>query len=375
MAGHKSKCPKCGAAVVVPNPVAQPSHGTRGFEIAAWAAGVGLLLLAISPFFKWINFGSGGVIGLNGDDKIVLGVTVVAMAAYITVMIKQKWLLSLFLGVQAWGTLAMIWMGSLIWKVGSILGSSEMKGNPFAAMFATQISPGAGLYLGLIGGIAVAGALGFIAVRRLLDSGSLIPYYATQGLSCVLGILLVIFVGPGRPSQDVNIQSKMGDLFPSSSGGSSPRPEGTTKVRGGRASYKKNAEDGPKNPRELYTAKWVGGFSKSRQLDSRFTFDDKPTTYQLTMWVAIKTEPDLPIKELYGHLAFVKDGSTVYETQVAAKPDVSFTDSTVLWVKIDPYDDTNQTHRTLRYAKDSELTPIFTVRKVVLADGKEKTFD
>ena len=39
-----------------------------------------------------------------------------------------------------------------------------------------------------------------------------------------------------------------------------------------------------------------------------------------------------------------------------------------------PYDDSNETHRTLRFAKDNELTPIFTVSKVVLADGIEKTF-
>ena len=29
----------------------------------------------------------------------------------------------------------------------------------------------------------------------------------------------------------------------------------------------------------------------------------------------------------------------------------------------------------IAYAKDNELTPVFTVSKVVLADGTEKTFD
>ena len=88
----------------------------------------------------------------------------------------------------------------------------------------------------------------------------------------------------------------------------------------------------------------------------------------------IRTEPDVPIKELYGHLAFIKDNQIVYETQLAEKPDVSFTDSHFVSLSI-PYDDNNPKHRTLRFAKDNELTPVFTVRKIVLADGTEKTFD
>ena len=28
----------------------------------------------------------------------------------------------------------------------------------------------------------------------------------------------------------------------------------------------------------------------------------------------IRTEPDVPIKEIHGHLAFIKDGQIVYET-------------------------------------------------------------
>jgi len=177
--------------------------GVQGFDthlkIAAWVAGGGLLLLALSPLFKWVNFGSGGVTGISGDGKIVLGLAVLAIAAYVTAMSKGKWLTPTLLGVQSWGTLAIFWMGALIWKIGSILDSSDMKDNPFAALFATQISPGAGLYLGLIGGVAIAGALGFIVVRRLLSAGSLKLYYATQGISCVLGIVLALLVGPDRP--------------------------------------------------------------------------------------------------------------------------------------------------------------------------------
>lgn len=173
----------------------------QSLVIASWVAGAGLFILGFSPLFKWINFGTGGVIGLSGDGKIVLGVTIFAMAGYITASIKQKWITPVSLGIQAWGTLAVFWMGALIWKVGSIVDSLDMKDNPFAAIFATQISPGAGLYLGLVGGIAVAGALGFTSVHRAITTGSFKPYYTTQGLSCALGILIAFLVGPERISK------------------------------------------------------------------------------------------------------------------------------------------------------------------------------
>jgi hypothetical protein len=110
--------------------------------------------------------------------------------------------------------------------------------------------------------------------------------------------------------------------------------------------------------------------SRSRELD--FNLTDR--SQELKVTVLIRTEPDVPIKEVYGHLAFIKDDQIVYETQLAEKPDVSFTDSCCVILRI-PYDDNNPKHRTLRFAKDGELTPVFTVRKVVLADGTEKTFE
>jgi hypothetical protein len=125
-------------------------------------------------------------------------------------------------------------------------------------------------------------------------------------------------------------------------------------------------------PREWYRAEWAGNylFSHSKELDWNFHYqDDKPTTYTLTLRLFIRTPPDLPIKELHGHLAIVKDGKIIYETQVSEKPDISFTNLCLVSVRIDPYDDNNEAHRTLRFAKDNELTPTFTMSRVVLADG------
>lgn len=132
---------------------------------------------------------------------------------------------------------------------------------------------------------------------------------------------------------------------------------------------KKNPSDAKKKPREWYRAEWVKHWPRELDFDFGNNKRDK-----LRVTLIIKTEPDLPLKELHGHLAFVKDGKIIYETQLAEKPNVSFVGAHAVILSI-PYDDKNQTHRTLRFAKDNELTPVFTVSKVVLADGKLKTFD
>jgi len=62
----------------------------QGLEISTCGAGIGLFLLAVSPFFKWINFGAGGVIGLAGDGKVVLGVTLLAAVALVAALKKGR---------------------------------------------------------------------------------------------------------------------------------------------------------------------------------------------------------------------------------------------------------------------------------------------
>ncbi len=168
-------------------------------KIASWIGGAGLALLALSPLLKWVNFGAGGFTGIIGDGKIVLGLTVAAAAAYAASLLSQRRLIAALLGVQAWGTVAVFWMGGLIWKVAWLLDSPEMKDNPFAALLGSQVSPGAGLYVGLIGGALIAGAVGYMLVRQLRQTKKVRYYYVSQGLSCALGMLLVVFVGFDRP--------------------------------------------------------------------------------------------------------------------------------------------------------------------------------
>jgi hypothetical protein len=245
-AGKKGKCPQCGVLLEVPQTVAESvavasaekpaaaateppvvsgrsldrqtppgpaaedvdhEAGSPGsdldlpIKIGMAVGGVGLLVLALSPLFKWINFGAGGVTGISGDGKIVLGVTVVCAILFALVAFARKRLVPVSLGVGAWGIVALFWMGALIWKVGSITDSPEIKDNPFAAIFATQVSPGAGLYLGLIGGLIVAGALGFLAFRRLQQTNRLKLFYIVEPCALVLGLLVAIAVGPERTAE------------------------------------------------------------------------------------------------------------------------------------------------------------------------------
>jgi len=248
-AGKKGKCPRCGILLHVPHAKPEPAIETapeqppsiakaetavpsandagrqpeparspdatsqeadsqngvqldQPIKIGMGAGGIGLLILALSTLFKWVNFGAGGVTGISGDGKIVLGVTVLSIVLYAAAVFTRKRLVAVSLGVGAWGTVAMFWMGGLIWKVGSILESPDVKDNPFAAIFATQVSPGAGLYLGLIGGLIVAAALGYLGFQHLRQRDRLWPFYAVQTGALLLGVLVAIAVGPERPAED-----------------------------------------------------------------------------------------------------------------------------------------------------------------------------
>lgn len=103
---------------------------------------------------------------------------------------------ALLLLVQSWGMVAVFWTGKLIWNVSRITNSSDLQDNPFAVMLSTQISPGSGLYMGLIGGLVLLGAIGFVAVRRLLEANRIYIFLASQVVGCGVGLLVAAFVAP-----------------------------------------------------------------------------------------------------------------------------------------------------------------------------------
>ncbi len=187
---HDAESARHGAPSHAGRPGCPPLDGTTKLMVAAGA--VGLLLLGISPFFRWVSSPYGGTRGISGDGKIVLGLTVASIVAF--VVRKLHGTVFTLLWIQSWGTVALFWMTGLIWRLESLVSSTELRDNPFAAMFAGMISPGAGLYLGAVGGITAAGASGFLVVRLLRARKSLRPYAVTQGVSCLIGVLLFVLV-------------------------------------------------------------------------------------------------------------------------------------------------------------------------------------
>ena len=73
----------------------------------------------------------------------------------------------------------------------------NLKDNPFAALLASQITPGAGLYIGLFGGIIVAVAFSLIALPLLRAVNRRRYFYISQSCALVLAILLATTIGPG----------------------------------------------------------------------------------------------------------------------------------------------------------------------------------
>jgi len=157
-----------------------------------------MLILLLSPLFNWINVASGGVTGISGDGKIVLGVTVVAGVLLFAGFHASKLFFPAVLVCHAWGIVTCLWMGSLVWRISSVLSQMGEVDDPLArgigTLLATQLNPGLGLYLGLIGGLAVAVSFGYLAIRlRGADLGAarFVPMAVADSVAVGLVIFLV----------------------------------------------------------------------------------------------------------------------------------------------------------------------------------------
>lgn len=383
-------------------------------SICVLGAIFGLLCLALSPFLRWVNFGAGGFVGIAGDGKLLLGAAVLSAILFIAAVSSRPLLAIPLIIVQGVGTLTVFWMGALIWRLSSFFEQAQANDNPFAAMLtAVMVSPGAGLYCGLVGGVVLAGSIAWLLLRQPGYGPAL--YAINQTIFAAFGILLAVWMGQGHSligddpadfqkannadkepllanpflgAQRQNIREDWKKKY-AVTDEQCDEMIATYKARKrpaeisdsdwweeaqSRTSAQMNVLYPPLKPHEWYFVEWSGGFSGSRKLDRDIDFSNGSSTYHLRLSVRLDTEPDIPIKEVHGVLFFTKGKTVVYQTEVSYQPDVSFTDACLISHKIDPYDDDNPTHRELRYAKDEELIPHFKVNRVVLADGEEKTF-
>ncbi len=185
-ADSKEICQRCHAS--------SPGMGEvneRQINFAMTIGSLGLLILAISPLFLWIAFGAGGRTGITGDGKIVLVVSLLA-GLFLGIATYRKQQLDMArLIAGGWGVVAVIWMGGLIWRIGDLLDPKGPVNNPFAVLIASQMSPGTGLYLGLLGGAMVAGSLGFISFNSLKQQNKSYSLYLVYGVAMAVGCAII----------------------------------------------------------------------------------------------------------------------------------------------------------------------------------------
>jgi hypothetical protein len=144
--------------------------------------------------------------GISGDDgKIVLAVSALAIVVLVVAVLIRRWVVIASLSASAWGVAATIWLGGIIWKIATTMDSFGLEDDSLAALFAMQVTPGAGLYLGLIGGGIVAGATGYVAGARLRREGGVWRLIAVDFGAAIVGLLIVLGGGEvgSIPNRDV----------------------------------------------------------------------------------------------------------------------------------------------------------------------------
>ena len=178
------------------NPIANQFE--RPILLSCWSVGAGLVLMAISTLFEWVkfDFGGAGESWGNGDRKIILGISIALIASFAIVLIRRFWLTRTLFVIQAWGIVVLFWMGGCIFKIRSLSSTMQEKYLE-GTMFASEpvISPGTGLYLGLLGGVVTACAAGYFLIKLDLSPQRLRLFYASLVMSIFVGVILAFALG------------------------------------------------------------------------------------------------------------------------------------------------------------------------------------
>jgi hypothetical protein len=173
-----------------------------------------LLVIAFSTLLHWVKIFAGGITGISGDGKIILILSVVLVIFTVISFFIKRFFSIMVLISGAWGTVVFIWFGSIIWRVANVLSEKDMLDNPFAQMFASQISPGAGLYVGLIASIGVSGSFVLYAVRHT-EKGALYQQYKSifmsQAIAIAIGFLISIYFS-SMPAANESVISQSASL-------------------------------------------------------------------------------------------------------------------------------------------------------------------
>ena len=195
----------------------KPTRTERGFDsqqiMAARIAAAGILLVAISPFFRMVSAGRLSALMIQSSvGRNLLISAVIAAVLYGLAMVKVIRRVPTLFVVQSWGILVGFQMGAKIWQI-SQFDPMPPPDNPFALMFSQQFtfSPGFGLYLGMTGGVLAASAVGLVLFRQLRSDASVALVYAIPCLACIGGVFIVFST------------ARLNDTFPKPSNADAPR--------------------------------------------------------------------------------------------------------------------------------------------------------
>jgi hypothetical protein len=222
----------------------QPPHATEApppgrppmdsYQKVLLGVGAGCLaLLAVSPFLNWVNILGGGMLGIEGDGKIILILCVCVGGGLVAELAINKRAVTSAIVAQALGTIACLWMVGEVWRVRAIRESPDIRDNIFGRMLATQVSPGAGLILGMLGGLGMAVVFALLTIQCLKKTR---VYAFIQAGSLLLGVGIAVLLAsqaslPAHQKRDTSAaaDASMGPLFPTST----PRGRSSTPATAG----------------------------------------------------------------------------------------------------------------------------------------------
>ena len=129
----------------------------------------------------------------------------------------------------------------------------------------------------------------------------------------------------------------------------------------------------PVTDKEWFKAVIHTKYGSWRDFQRPISFGSTKDPFRLALTVWIYTIPKKPIKTYRGQLTIIDNkGEVLLEKRIDETPDVSFVDSTIYTVTIDPYDDGNAAHRSLRFTEPADLRLVFVPISIVYADGIEQ---
>lgn len=293
-------------------PASSPRFSLDTYQIVLLSIGAAcLLVLTISPFFNWVTILAGGVSGIQGDGKIVAIISLVLSILLGVELAVNKRAVTSVLLAQAWGTVAGLWMVGEVLRVGAIAKAPEIRDNIFGQMLATQVSPGAGLFLGMIGGIGLAVAFGILTFQFLKTR---YVFAATQTLSLVIGIgMAALLVGHDSPSsaKKETLQNPFAQGITDLQAGANVVKHGAKPSKSNSATKPHSGEEDRPEVRKEDKTKAIEGLKKFVVNKARFYYSKDSFMEKPAIELNVTNKMPVPVSRAYFHAVLQTPGRSV----------------------------------------------------------------